>query len=137
MTRHSETAFLNVDLDIYSRSSLEPLVTALGRHVIVLFLGIPRRMYEAHLEIAGIPKSADQVIRKFVRLIDALPPAARKHWDRANRRDFSIGVEAGTERSVLDIAIESETVAAAARLNARIVITVYTAQPPAGQPPSR
>jgi hypothetical protein len=94
-------------------------------------------MYEAHLEIAGIPKSADQVIRKFVQLIDALPPAARKHWDRAIRRDFSVGLEAGTETSVLDIAIEAETVAAAARLNARIVITVYTAQPAAGQPPSR
>jgi hypothetical protein len=38
---YAETAFLNVDLDLWSRHSLEPLVRALGPAVIELFAGRP------------------------------------------------------------------------------------------------
>ena len=119
------THFLNVDKDLYSKSDLEPFVAALGKRVIVLYLGCNRRTYEAHLEIAANAKSADAVIKKFAVLINSLPKTARRLWDTAKRRDFSIGVQAGMQPTVLDIALEPETVGAAASLNARIVITVY------------
>jgi hypothetical protein len=117
--------FLNVDLDVYSRSNLELLVAALGKRVFVLFVGRHKRTYEAHLEVAADAKTADAVIKKFVVLISSLPRAARMLWDTAKSRDFSIEVQAGIQPTVLDIALDPETVRAAASLNARIVITVY------------
>ena len=61
-------------------------------------------------------------------LINSLPKPALKLWDAAKRRDFSVGVQAAIQSEVLDIVLETETVRAAASLNARIVITVYAPQ---------
>ena len=119
------THFLNVDLDIYSRSNLEPLVAALGKRVFVLYVGCHKRTYEAHLEVAANASTADAVIKKFAALINSLPKSARKLWDTAKRRDFSIGVQAAVQSEVVDIALEPATIRAVAALNARIVITVY------------
>jgi hypothetical protein len=90
-----------------------------------MYVGRPRRTYEAHLEIAASAKTADDVIKKFAALINSLPKAARKLWDTAKRRDFNIGLQADMQPFALEFALESETVRAAASLNARIVITVY------------
>ena len=122
------THFLNVDLDVYSRSNLEPLVGALGKRVHVLYLGRPRQTYEAHLEIAiapRYPESPDRTIKKFAALINSLPKPARKLWDTAKRRDFNIGLQAAMQPHALEFALAPETVRAAASLNARIVITIY------------
>jgi len=122
------THFLNVDLDIYSASSLEPLVAALGERVHSLYVGRPRRAYEAHLEIAmasRYPKGPDATIKKFAALINSLPKPARKLWDTAKRRDFNIGLQAAMQPHALEFALAPETLRAAASLNARIVITVY------------
>ena len=111
-----------------SSSNLEPFVAALGKRVYVLYVGRVRRTFEAHLEIASDPRNADNAIRKFVALINSLPKPALKLWDAAKRRDFSVGVQAAIQSEVLDIVLETETVRAAASLNARIVITVYAPQ---------
>jgi hypothetical protein len=91
----SVTEFLNVDLDIYAPFDLQPLVSSLGKKVMVLYVGRERRSYTAHLELAGRAKSADSIIRGFCALIRALPRAEQQLWNRAKRRDFSIGVQAG------------------------------------------
>ncbi len=68
---------LNVDLDIYSRRDLQPLVKAFGSKVIVLHVGRERRKYSAHLEIAGLTKTADSTTWAFCRLIERLPERER------------------------------------------------------------
>src|SRR5580704_12650165 len=93
--RPSITEFLNVDLDIYAPFDLQPLVSSLGKKVIVLYVGRERRSYTAHVELAGLAKSADSTIRRFCALIQTLPRAERQLWNRAKRRDFSIGVQSG------------------------------------------
>jgi hypothetical protein len=127
-----ETHFINVDLDIYSKSDLDPLVTALGDQVDVLYIGRPRRTYEAHLELRyGFkPYNADAMIRRFVALIGALPKAQRKLWDTAKTRDFSIGVGAGLQPFSYEMVLSCEAVEAAAKLNARISFTVYAPEIP-------
>ena len=123
----SITAFLNVDLDIYAPFDLQPLVSSLGKKVLVLYVGRERRSYTAHLELAfGPAKSADSKIRGFCALIQALPRSERQLWNRAKRRDFSIGVQAGDQPNASDFAIEATTVQAVALLDARIVLTVYS-----------
>jgi hypothetical protein len=126
MRRHVDktATFLNVDLILYSRWNLEPLVAAPGRRVCVLYTGKQRRTYEAHLELAGQPKSADAGIRGLAALIGALPEAERKLWDTARTRDFNIGVEAAMKPFTFEIPIARETGEAASAPGTRIVFTL-------------
>jgi hypothetical protein len=119
------THFLNVDLDIYSRLNLQPLVSALGEKVCVLHVGRDKRTYCAHLEVTRITKDADSTIRAFCRLIESLPKAERELWNMAKVRDFSIGVQAKAQPHSHDFALAAETVKAVSALGARIVFTVY------------
>lgn len=119
------THFLNVDLDLFSKSNLQPLVTAMGDRVSVLYVGRHKGTFRAHLELAGLAKNADSTIRSFCRLIRGLPSTALKLWNHANHRDFNIGVQAGHQPAPYEIPLASETVTAASDLNARIVLTIY------------
>jgi hypothetical protein len=124
------THFLNVDLDIYSKADLQPLVTALGKKVTVLYVGRIKRTYSAHLELAKITRTADATIRSFCSLIEALPKAQHAMWNAAKIRDFNIGVQAGTQPHSTEFALAAETIKAAHELGARIVFTVYAPEHP-------
>jgi hypothetical protein len=121
------THFLNVDLDIYSKYDLQPLVTAMGDKIFVLHVGRHKRTYRAHLELAGsrLSESPDSIISQFCALIGTVPRAAAEVWDAAKVRDFNIGVQGGTQPNSFEIALAPETVRAASEVNARIVLTVY------------
>ena len=93
----SGTRFVNVDLDIYSERDLRPIVKALGRRVIVLYVGRERRKYSAHLEVAKNVRTADSAIWAFCGLIEGLPKPERDLWNTAKVRSFSIGIQAGMQ----------------------------------------
>ena len=121
-----DAQFLNVDLDVYSRYDLQPLVNGFGKRVIDLYVGRERRRYSAHLELAGLQKpSADSTIRAFCTLIRALPKTERELWNGAKSREFSVGVQAGRQPFACDFRIEAQTVKAVAEVGAVIVLTVY------------
>src|SRR5829696_8586239 len=125
---YKETTFLNVDLDIYSKFDLQPLVTALGQKVIVMYVGREGRFYSAHLELARRPKTADAIIRGFVTLIRALPRAERKLWNTAARRDFNVGIQAASQPRSYELPLATQTIESISNLKARIVVTVYAAE---------
>ncbi len=121
-----EAKFLTVDLDVYSRSDLQPLVNGFGKRVIALYVGRERRRYSAHLELAGFQRpSADATIRTFCTLIRALPKTERELWNGATRREFSVGVQAGWQPFACNFRVEAQTIKAVAELGAVIVLTVY------------
>ena len=125
------TRFLNVDLDIWSASPLDSLVRAFGRSVVVLHAGSEgRKGYGAHLELArsGSSTDADRLIRSFVRLVKKLPRQARASWNRARRRDFNVGIQAGPQPYSYELPVEPGTLAAVASVDARLVVTVYGAE---------
>jgi hypothetical protein len=122
------THFLNVDLDIYSKADLQPLVAALGKKVMVLYVGRIKQTHSAHLELTKITKSADTTIRGFCSLIETLPRMERDLWNAAKVRDFNIGVQAGTEPLSTEFALATETLRAAHKLGARIIFTIYAAE---------
>ena len=124
----ARTTFLNVDLDLWSATSLDPLIHALGRRVIVLHAGKEGRRYRAHLELAAMARDADRVIHRFVTLVDGLPRAARASWNRAQSREFNIGIQAAAKPHQYDVGLRPETVRAMARINARLGVTVYAAE---------
>jgi hypothetical protein len=125
------TRFLNVDLDIYSRSNLQPILDALGREVVVLHAGrvVGKRTYEAHIELSGTAKDANKTIRAFCTSIESLRGEARRLWDTALVRDFNVGVQAEVRPHCYGLAIAAETVKATSKLNARIVVSIYAPEP--------
>jgi hypothetical protein len=122
---NSETTFLNVDLDLVSRSNLQPLVSALGRRIFPLYVGRIRRKYEVHLELSRAPKNPDEAIRHFAGLIRSLPNDERKLWDTARIRDFNIGVQAGMRPHAYKLSLSPETIETISILRARIVVILY------------
>ena len=132
----AETTLLNVDLDIWSNSPLDDLVRAFGRRVFVLHAGKKGRRHAAHLELAreGASRGADALIRSFVALVRRLPPKGRALWNRAQRRDFNVGIQAASKPYSYELPLEAGTVRAAAAVNARVVFTIYGADSTGSQP---
>jgi len=126
----NETHFLNVDLDIYSRSDLQPLVNAFGKKVSVLHVGRYKRTYKAVLELNRIARGADSMIRAFCALIRALPKAERQRWNAATVRDFNIGVQIRKKPNCYRIDLSTPAVKAASEVGARIVFTTYSPEIP-------
>ena len=125
-TDGGETEFLNVDLEVFSRERLAPLVEALGPSVHVLHEGRWGRRYAACLEVSGSYRlSADAIIRRMVRLLTKMPRSARVLWNRAQTRQFNVGIEAAARSRTFELPLGPETLRAAARVGAQLVVTVY------------
>jgi hypothetical protein len=120
------TTFLNIDLEVWSRQPLGPLVTAFGE--INLYDGPIGRRYLASFETAAMVKGADATIRALVRRVRGLRDAARKLWDGAARRDFNIGIQGGAEPFSLELGLEPATIRAIEEVHGGLVITVYGAE---------
>jgi hypothetical protein len=135
----SRTGFLNVDLDIWSKSPLDALTDAFGTRVCVLHVGREGRQFSAHVELATLPRDPDRLIRRFVALVEDLPAAARRLWNQAGRREFNLGIQAGASPYSYELRLEPETLRAMARVDARFGLTVYAATPslPTGTRPRR
>jgi hypothetical protein len=123
--KREETTFLNVDLDIRSVSSLDSLVKALGPSVFALYVGRDGRRHVAHLETAIQSANPDRLIRRFVALVRRLPRAERRVWDRAQLREFNVGIQAAGWPASYELRLDPATVRAAASVNAAIGVTVY------------
>lgn len=121
-----ETYFITVDLDIYSKRRLAPLVEELGRKVVVLHEGRWGSRYSASVELGSSwNKSADQEIRGLISLIRGLRSPARRLWNAAQTREFNIGIQAAEQAPIFELRLSPKTLEAVARLGGRIVVTVY------------
>jgi hypothetical protein len=126
ISKLDDSLFMNVDLDIYSKTNLQPLVDALGSSIIEMWVGRVRRTYEAHLEVSWEPrKTPSSVILRFCRLIRALPAKERGIWNAAKTKSFDIGIEAPKRHRHFWSSVSPEAVRAAAEVGAQIAITIY------------
>jgi hypothetical protein len=132
-----ETSLLNVDLDVWSRSPLAPLIEAAGPAVFVLHAGREGRRHAAHFELAasGGSNDVDRLIRCFVAWVKQLPRSARGAWNHAEVRAFDVGIQAGNRPLGSSWEIKTETLDDIASINARLVVTIYGAE--LGSPPAR
>ena len=88
--------FLNVDLVLKSRADPAAVVRAWDTRVLGQVNKSGGR-YWLRVNLTVQPKSPGEAIRRFARLIDALPMPARTIWSQASK-EIDIGIQAGFER---------------------------------------
>jgi hypothetical protein len=71
------------------------------------------------------PWNPDAAIQIFVRLIEDLPPVAKRLWDEANLRNFDVGIQGGVTPRAFQFSLRPDTLAAVSRLKANVALTVY------------
>jgi hypothetical protein len=124
LTRSTE--FAAVDLNVRSRKSLTPLLNAWSPWVQTpgsTGSAAPRWLL---VTLSKHPRTADAAIRAFVRMVDALPPSARRCWSEASSRTFDIGIQAGlSPYSFEDVRLQPQTIQDVSRLEGTLLITVY------------
>lgn len=118
-----------VDLEVYSRARLSPLVEAFGERVVVLYDGRVGSRYLAALELHAWQLTEDQEIRRFVAMVRRLPAAVRRLWDAAQSRTFDIGVQARETPPSSVFTLSAATIAAVASVGGRIAVTTYAPEP--------
>lgn len=134
------THFVNVDLEIGHRRSVDPLVADLGAALFELYRGREiDDLDRVHYQVIRMQsqRSPNATIREFVRVLARLGPAAQRCWRTARVRDFNIGLRAGPKPHSVEYALEPAVVRSVAELGARIVVTVYAPYPPPASKPAR
>jgi hypothetical protein len=128
--------FLNVDLELESKESLDLIAQEFGDKVHVLHNGplqdIP---YLLALEVyAGDDHDPESIIEAFCDLIEDLPAKGKASWRKCTARRFDIGIESGNgvakRFGALCLSLSPRTLKRVAALSAEAVITVYPPMPP-------
>ncbi len=130
--------FLNVDLEIESKTDLASLAAALEPDAFALYCGPVPDGHLLNLELnteSGIKEGPDERIHEFCGLIEALSPEGRQGWQSAFRRTFDVGFDATAEHMAARFSLRTDTLERIARLGATLTITVYKADPEAGPVP--
>jgi hypothetical protein len=131
--------FVNVDLEIESTESLQPLLQELGNEVFnlnrldeksaTLELSVESRngmdFYETYDDVKDDIGGVDIHIEEFCNLIEKLSPETRKIWNKCHRKEFDIGFQCGNTSKTFRTAISAKTVQKCAKLEATVTITVY------------
>jgi len=118
--------FINVDLDVESPEELRPLIEAMEPQAYLLERPPGRASFELN---EGAPNGPEVAILEFIRIVKALPPAARKVWDGASKRVFDIGMQSGRHPFRVSHNIGIETLREAADIGSDITITMYAMDP--------
>jgi hypothetical protein len=118
--------FLNVDLDIESKSPLRSLARALGDKVSVMFSGRMNGSYCLFVETTGAKRRQDGVINVLCSLIERLPANSKRAWDTAHRKEFDLGYEIRlASRRAHRFIVRPSTLRRVASLGASLAVTLY------------
>jgi hypothetical protein len=113
--------FLNVDLDLTSRSGLKELLDELEPNVFILH----RSARRASVELRGQPRSAEVAVRGIVRLVRQLSPEGKRAWNRCSLREANLGLQSGARPRQLVVPLSAQALRDAASISLRLAITDY------------
>lgn len=124
------TTFLNVDLQIRVKSGMKKLLEGFGSSVEIMNNN-PEDEY-ACIEIAHIqPRSIDEAIMLYFKIIKKLPRSARTIWESAESRCMSIGIQGGKAPHQSVFELSEKTISTLSSMRTTASITVYgTTVPP-------
>ena len=128
--------FLNVDLEIRSRSSLDSVARAMGNKVSVLYLGtVSPRQFLLSVETAKNCKAADRAIHDLCSIVESLPDFEKGIWNKS-KKVFDIGYDFDSDapgsgngekekRMPNAISLRNDTLKRMADLGSTMTITLY------------
>ena len=117
--------YLNTDLEIETRGSVDALVAELGPKFPELWNGKNRGVHHLHYG-AGYTQTPAKNMMALIRALEKLGPAAKKELAAAKRKELTIGVQAGHDPSMWSTEpIDPKTLAACAKLGLSVAFTVY------------
>ncbi len=88
-----------------------------GRHILLL-----------ELELCSHPRDVCERVCAFVKRVTALPPHAKRVWDRAQTRTFDIGIQAGLGPYPFEMILDPNAVQAIANAGGQVQVSVYGAK---------
>lgn len=138
--RKEDFHFINVDLELASSESVQPLVTELGENISSYYcsnideianLALDFReikgvdFYDTYNDEKDLIGSVDIYINEFCNLLEELSEESRRIWNGCHRKEFDIGFQAGNTPKSFQTQIRTETIKRCGKLGATILITVY------------
>lgn len=122
-----EIHYLNTDLDLVSRETLEPLATTLGTQGLFVLHVAQRKdlCWYATLETDEQFRQPEPNILAFLAAIESLDPEAEALWQACTAREFNIGYDCGDAPWAFNHALTAPTLARVAALGASLRITLY------------
>ncbi len=127
----SAPRFLNVDLELTSRDSLDAIVEAFGRQHIVLRDSREGELNYASFEVGRHSTDPEATIVQLLDLVENLMEGARTQFRNAEARTLNVGFESGIRHPRIEYVIGPSVLNRVARLDCGIAMTVY----PAGRKP--
>jgi hypothetical protein len=118
--------FLNVDLNIESKSDLAVLKSELGRKVYVLPGGpVSPGCFLLRLETSCQHNNPDDAICAFCSMIEQLSPKGKRVWRSAHKKEFDIGHDVVKGQAASQFSLRNETLKRLSALGATLGITFY------------
>jgi hypothetical protein len=116
--------YLNVDLDIRSKTDLGPVLKEMGRRVAVMHSGPVGAGHLLAVETARVYKNPDATVHALCEIVENLSPASRRLWNGAEKH-FDIGYELPPELAASRFSLRADTLLRVARLGAALAVTHY------------
>lgn len=116
--------FFNVDLEIRSPSKLDGLAAQMGKRVLVHHCGPAPKRHLLAVSSSRLCKSPDAAIHALCRIVESLPAAARRIWNRAHRT-FDIGYGLRPAERSSHFALRADTLERITKLGATLAVTYY------------
>jgi hypothetical protein len=116
--------FLTIDLDVRSRRSLAPLLSAWPEAY--------QPLNDSHWLIrnAYVSENAEKAAKHLLGHIAKLKGKALVSWKQAHRRTFDVGVRAGgAGRAFEEVQLSADTLRDIATVGGQLQVTVYPAEP--------
>jgi len=101
----------------------------MGERVNVLHLGPGSvKRYHLALEIAGFLKNPDETIHALCSVVESLPAAEQRLWQRA-RKEFDVGYELRPSERSSHFSLRPDTLERIVKLGATLTVTYYRGEP--------
>ncbi len=134
-----KTQYLNTDLDLVAPFDLEPLAQAISaRGGFTLQVSArDNASWCATLEAEADFLSPEPTIVALLAAIEGLETDARRSWTSCTHREFNIGYDCGDEPWAFTNELTAATISRMAALNVSLRITLYPAESPQANQPTR
>jgi hypothetical protein len=97
----------------------------MGKRVLVLHCGpLPAKGHFLALESSREHKGPDATIHALCAIVESLPTAARRIWNRS-RREFDVGYELRASEQSSRFSLRPETLERISKLGATLTVTYY------------